>query len=120
MHRAKPPIVPINENTINGRTAETSVSDPINDAVNRHVRPQTVHDSNRLLRYLTGTNSAVLDSSSTCVIDVNILIRRATVITRTVFVLSATEIMIKNIKLLQNYVGEYELDFTFFKKCQQK
>lgn len=126
MHSAKPPIVPINANTTNGRTADTSVSDPMNDAVNRHVRPQTVHDSKRLLRYLAGTNSAVLDSNSTWVIEVNILTRRATVITRTVFVLSATEIEIGEREIL-NYCsvriaafseGNIDSDFTFFQECR--
>lgn len=94
MHSAKPPTVPINENTTNGLTAETRVRDPINDAVSKQVRPQIVHESSSIFRYAGATNSAVLDSRSTSVMDVITLMVSAAETTRNEFVLSATEIKI--------------------------
>lgn len=88
--RAKPPTVPMRVNTKNGRIADISVNEPMNEADKRHIRPQIVHDSISDFLYFGATSSAVLDSSSTSVIDVNILISRANVKTNTGFVLFET------------------------------
>lgn len=122
MHNAKPPTVPINENTTNGLTAEMRVSDPMNDAVSKQVRPQTVHESNNVFRYAGATNSAVLDRSSTSVIDVISLIVSAVETTSNEFVLSATEI-VKFVKIdlsLENHFASSQIRLTFFEKCWKK
>lgn len=91
-HNANPPAVAINVNTINGRMADINVNEPINDAVSRQIRPQIVHDSIKDFRYFGATNSAVLESNVTSVIDTNILISNANANTSTGLVLFLTEI----------------------------
>lgn len=54
-------------NTANGKSVVNNDSEPINDAVSRHIRPQIVHDISKDALWFGSTNSAVLDTITTSV-----------------------------------------------------
>lgn len=64
-HIKNPAMVILIANTANGNSVVNNDNEPINEAVNRQMRPQIVHDINRDALRCDGTNSVVLDTITT-------------------------------------------------------